>query len=264
LRRLLIRPGAIGDTILCLPAMEWLRTTFTEVWASGPACPLIRFADRVRPIAGTGLDLIGIGVEPPPHTIELLRGFDEIVSWYGANRTEFQDAVGAQGLPFRFLPALPGTNEGLHAADFFLRQVQGHGPAIPRIACPRSPGRFAVIHPFSGSARKNWPLDRFRELAGRLPVPVRWCAGPEEPLEGAVRFDDLYELACWLASASLYIGNDSGITHLAAAVGTPVVSVFTATDPAVWGPRGENIRILEGVPTVDEVLTACYGSANAT
>ncbi len=87
-----------------------------------------------------------------------------------------------------------------------------------------------MIHPFSGSARKNWPLERFRELAARLAMPVRWCAGPEEALNDAVRFENLYDLACWLSSARVYIGNDSGLTHLAAAVGVPVVAIFGPTD----------------------------------
>jgi ADP-heptose:LPS heptosyltransferase len=58
-----------------------------------------------------------------------------------------------------------------------------------------------------------------------------------------VRIENLYELACWLASARLYIGNDSGITHLAAAVGTPVLALFGPTDPDVWAPRGANVRV---------------------
>ena len=77
-------------------------------------------------------------------------------------------------------------------------------------------------------------------------------------MEGAERFDNLYELAKWLASARLYIGNDSGITHLAAAVGTPVVAIFGPTDPAVWAPRGERVAVVSGgsldAIEVDEVL----------
>jgi len=57
------------------------------------------------------------------------------------------------------------------------------------------------------------------------------------------RIDDLYELAQWLAGARLYIGNDSGVTHLAAAVGIPVLALFGPTDPAVWAPRGANVRV---------------------
>ncbi|MFN0106091.1 MAG: glycosyltransferase family 9 protein, partial [Bryobacteraceae bacterium] len=72
-------------------------------------------------------------------------------------------------------------------------------------------------------------------------------AGPEEPLDNAHRFDSLYDLACWLMGASLYAGNDSGITHLAAAIGVPVVAIFRASDPAIWAPRGPgSITILGG------------------
>jgi ADP-heptose:LPS heptosyltransferase len=236
LRRLIIRPGAIGDCILALPAMEFLQADYTEVWVPSAVVPLIRFADRVRSIAGAGLDLLGLpDVEPRPGLIDTLRSFDSIVSWYGANREEFRAA-----LPATFLTALPGPNDREHCADFFARQVGAPTPAIPRLPIP-SPDRedYVVIHPFSGSARKNWPLDRYRELAGRLPFPVRWCAGP-----GAVHIDDLWELACSIASARMYIGNDSGITHLAAATGVPVVAIFGPTDPTIWAPRGENVRVV--------------------
>ncbi len=259
MRRLLIRPGGIGDCILSLPALECLRTDFTEVWIRGDAAPLIRFADRVCAIASTGLDLLGLpDTAPPPGLLERLRSFDSIVSWYGANRAEFREQIARLKLPFQFLDALPPAGERIHCADFFLKQAGCSGPAVPRILVPPAPhGDFAAIHPFSGSPRKNWPLDRYRELAERLELPVRWCAGPEERLDDAVRMDNLYDLACWLATARIYIGNDSGITHLAAAVGTPVVAVFGPSDPAVWAPRGDSVQVIHGkLPeiTVDQVL----------
>jgi ADP-heptose:LPS heptosyltransferase len=88
-------------------------------------------------------------------------------------------------------------------------------------------------------------MKRFEELAALLSprLPVQWCAGPEEALAGAVRIDDLYDLACWLAGARVYIGNDSGITHLAAAAGTPVVALFGPGNPRVWAPRGR-VRLI--------------------
>jgi heptosyltransferase-3 len=261
LRRLIIRPGGIGDCILSLPAIEFLRTDHTEVWVPSSVLPLIRMAEA-RSIASTGIDLLGLpGIQPAPDLIAKLRSFDSIVSWYGANRAEFRGQVAALGLPFQFLNALPEPGAKIHAADFFLRQAGGEGRAVPRIDFERSErGEYAVIHPFSGSARKNWPLERFRELADRLAMPVRWCAGPEETLEDAVRFDNLYELAGWLGSAQVYIGNDSGITHLAAAVGTPVVAIFGPTDPIVWAPRGERVSVIQSVSldavSVAEVLAA--------
>lgn len=251
MRRLIVRPGAIGDCILALPAMEALRAGYTEVWVAAQNVPLIRFADRVQAISTTGLDLAGLpGVEPPPALLRRLAEFESIVSWYGANRPEFRAAMAS--FPFRFLPALPGP--GMHAADFFLRQVaETTAPAVPRIPCPAGADDFVALHPFSGSAKKNWPLERYRAVARALPLPVQWLAGPEESLEEAARFDDLYALACRLARARLYIGNDSGITHLAAAAGAPVLALFISTDPAVWAPRGPRVRVLAGDIPADRV-----------
>jgi hypothetical protein len=248
-RRLVIRPGAIGDFILSLPALECLKTDTLEVWSASRNLPLLRFADRLRSIASTGLDLLGVA-EPSPSLIEELRGFDSIVSWYGANRPEFRELVHRLEIPIAFFPALPPADSAIHAADFYLEQVRAIAPCasdgIPRISCRADREDFAVIHPFSGSPKKNWPLARFRELARKLErrMPVRWCAGPDDPpLEGAARVDDLYDLACWLAKARLYIGNDSGVTHLAAAVGTPVLALFGPTNPEVWAPRGSHVRV---------------------
>jgi heptosyltransferase III len=260
-RRLIIRPGGIGDCILSLPAIEHLRSNYTEVWVPSAVVPLIRFAEA-RGLPSTGIDLLGLpGVDPPAGLIARLRQFDSIVSWYGSNREEFRGQVIELGLPFQFLAALPDPGAKMHAVDFFLKQAGGDGSAVPRIPCePRGQGDFAVIHPFSGSARKNWALSRFRELADRLALPVRWCAGPEESLppeliDNAMRFENLYDLACCVRSARVYIGNDSGITHLAAAVGTPVVAIFVTTDPSVWAPRGERVRVVSGI-AVDQVLEA--------
>ena len=250
MRRLVIRPGAIGDFIMALPALECLRADYLEIWTAGPNVPLARFADCVRSIASTGLDLLGI-TEPSGRLLEELRSFDSIVSWYGANRPDFRELVGSLGLPVTFHCALPPLESTMHAVDFYMQQVGGGPGAIPRIRCEEKRENFAVIHPFSGSPGKNWRLEKFRTVAPSLErvMPVRWCAGPDDPpLEGAVRIEDLYELACWLAGARLYLGNDSGITHLAAAVGTPVLALFGPTDPAIWGPRGPNVRIARFEP----------------
>jgi ADP-heptose:LPS heptosyltransferase len=265
LRRLLIRPGAIGDCILSVPALECLRADYTEVWVRSEVAPLIRFADCVRSIASTGLDRMGLaGVAAPLELVASLREFDSIVSWYGSNREEFRECVRQLSLSFRFMEALPPAAGHVHAMDFFLKQAGCSGAAVSRIELPPGPkSNFVVIHPFSGSARKNWALERYRELARGLEMPVRWCAGPEEQLEDAVRIDNLYELACWLQTARLYIGNDSGITHLAAAVGVPVVAIFGPTDPQVWAPRGDRVRVVSGnldEIAVEQVLASAVGN----
>lgn len=240
-RRLLIRPGAIGDVVLSLPELEAARADYTEVWAQRAVLPLIRFADRTRVIADTGLDLVGV-VEDAP--LDALRPFDSIYSWYGANREEFRDAV--RDLPFTFFPAFP-LQTG----------------AVPQIEVQAAPvENFAAIHPFSGSAKKNWPLENFQTLADRLHWPVQWIAEPgaSDGLHGAVRIGDLYRLACHLSTARVYIGNDSGISHLAAAAGAPVVAIFLSTDPKIWAPRGPRVIVLEN-PNVDQAVDAARRAA---
>lgn len=233
MRRLLIRPGAIGDFILSLPILEAARADYTEVWAPRAVLPLVRFAEKTRAIIDTGIERLGVveGARVPA-----LETFDSIYSWYGYHHAEFRDAV--KHLPFEFFPALPP------------------GPGIPHLPVPPgAKGDFVVIHPFASSVAKRWPMDHFRALAAAL-GNVKWLAGPEEPLECAERIEDLYELACWISNARLYVGNDSGISHLAAAVGVPTLAIFLASDPKVWAPRGPHVRVLER-PGLDEVaLTA--------
>jgi len=246
LRRLLIRPGAIGDCIVALPALQHLKTDYTEVWAPSAIVPLIRFADRVQRLP-SAIDRLALpGLEPPIALLGYLRTFDSIVSWYGTNQPEFRARIKELGLPFEFFPALPQSSNGLHVVDFFLKHVGAPFGEAPRIDVTPVQNGSIVIHPFSGSPRKNWRMAKFRAVAEHLKGPVSWCAAPHEPLAGAVKIPDLYELACWLAGARVYIGNDAGITHLAAAVGAPVVAIFGPTDPGLWAPRGPRVRIVAG------------------
>jgi heptosyltransferase III len=262
MRRLLIRPGAIGDCILALPALQQLKAEYTEVWVPSAVVPLIRFADCVRAIGSTGLDLVAVGdLDIPAPLRASLTGFDSIVSWYGANRMEFREVLRSLGVECDFYRALPPADFDGHATDFFAQQVGAPLGLTPKIGIMASGHRSTVvIHPFSGSARKNWPLGRFRELASRLSRQVEWTAGPEEKLPEATRFDDLGELAQWMAGADLFIGNDSGITHVAAALGMRTLALFGPTSPRTWAPRGENVQVLHADPlqrlSVESVLEA--------
>ncbi len=245
MRRLIIRPGAIGDCILSFPALEHLVTDYTEVWVPSPVVPLIQFADAVRSIASTGLDLVGIPDRDIPDRLgAVLQSFDSIVSWYGFNRPEFRNTMLSLNPNCEFHPALP-CDFSFHVTDFYAAQVGAPLGLIPRIRVAEQKLRdSAVIHPFSGSKSKNWPLDRYQELAGCLPYEIDWLAGPEEHLPEGRRFENLAELAAFVAVARLYIGNDSGITHLAAAVGVKTLAIFGPKSPKIWVPRGKNVEVI--------------------
>jgi ADP-heptose:LPS heptosyltransferase len=240
-KRLLIRPGAIGDFIVSLPALQHLKAAYTEVWCASQNVALARFADRALSIHSAGLNRIG--VLAADDVFHHLRSFDEIVSWYGTANEEFREAV--RGLPFRFFAAVPPATTRQNATEFFCAQV-GAPDTLPRIDTGIEPREgFVILHPFASSPTKRWPLEHYRRLAEML-GEVSWCAGPGEVLDNAVRLENLFELARWIARARAYVGNDSGITHLAAAVGTPVVALFGPTDPVIWSPRGPQVRVVSG------------------
>jgi hypothetical protein len=79
MKRLLIRPGGIGDVIVSLPALEWLKTDYTEVWVPSATVSLIQFADKVVSISASRLDMLTDGF------VQRFQQFDEVHSWYKSN-----------------------------------------------------------------------------------------------------------------------------------------------------------------------------------
>ncbi len=273
MRRLLVRPGAIGDCLCSLPALYHLRGDQTEIWTNGAVAPLVGFGDRVRSLAGTGFDRLGIpGVIASLELVEILRGFDEILTWSGHNQPALRDRAHKLDLPIHFFPALPEHGAPIHVSDFILEQtIAWHGArsepeewiqpsgrrflltrtcaeAQPNVINRRGARPLVVLHPYSGSALKNWPLDRFLRLAESLSTKadIRWCASLEDPLPDSLaasawRHPDLCSLARDLTKATIYVGNDSGITHLAAMLGIPTVVFFGPMNPVQWLPRGSRV-----------------------
>jgi ADP-heptose:LPS heptosyltransferase len=127
--------------------------------------------------------------------------------------------------------------------------------------------RWVAVHPGSGSAIKNWSVERLAALIEWLPSTVGAStlvlAGPADEDAVArllaqlstppplVRDLPLPELAAVLQHADAYLGNDSGPTHLAAILGRPTLALFGPTDPALWAPRGPRVRVLRHAPLAD-------------
>ena len=138
--------------------------------------------------------------------------------------------------------------------------------------------RFVAVHPGSGALEKCWSIFRFAEVIKRLweqNNPVLLLSGPAD----TERVDDLLkylsltptpeifkmltcapllEVAQHLQQCNSYLGNDSGITHLAAMLGVPTVAIFGPTDPKIWRPMGPFVKVIQGYSledvTVDEVM----------
>lgn len=220
-----------------------------------------------------------------------LRSIELVISYIPDDDGRFRSRLLAAGAG-RVLYRSPCVPVG-HAVDYFLGLLDEFGrpgTAIGRLCLPdrtvglrsfvaEPGGKIVALHPGSGSRRKNWAPAKFLELAIQVrqeglgqPVfllgeaesecaPLLHDGTPPIPcIEGI----GLLELAGFLRACDAYVGNDSGVTHLAAALGLPVVGLFGPTDPAVWAPRGDNVRIVgcagkAGMPPameVADVLTA--------
>lgn len=145
-------------------------------------------------------------------------------------------------------------------------------PAPP----PPAAGAPIVLAPGSGGRAKCWPRTHWLQLAAGLAAAGRALAvlvGPVEaerddprawPWPTAVSFLadlPLPVVAARLAAAAVFVGNDSGTTHLAAMLGAPTVALFGPTDPAVWAPTGPRVRVLGGGDPTAVVDVAAVGAA---
>ena len=172
----------------------------------------------------------------------------------------------------------PFPPSNIPVVDYHLSLFPGHvrdEDRIPRIFVSITEMEApvpVVLHPGSGSEKKNWPFERFVELARRLADQgerVAWVLGPAEegitpPAGDAVwRSLSIRELAARVARCRLFVGNDSGVTHLSGAAGCSTVALFGESDPRTWAPRGKRVSVVASVThgmkgiSIEDVLRVC-------
>ena len=273
---LVIRGGAIGDFILTLPAIAALRRQFPRAWLEVLGYPHIvrlavagRLVDRAqyieaRPLAGFFARHGQLAQEMEDYFSE----FDLIVSYLYDPDGIFQGNVGrCTPAPFIAGPHRPDEKSGLHAAKAYLQPLERlaifDADPVPRLTLEREPAAvsYLALMPGSGSPRKNWPesnwadllrflidetpldlllvgaeaeAERLRRLAAALP-PARFRLARSLPLP---------ELGSLLQGCAGFIGHDSGISHLAAALGLPGIVLWSDTIVEVWRPPSPRVAIL--------------------
>jgi heptosyltransferase-3 len=295
---LVVRGGAIGDFILTLPAITALRNTFTGAHLEVLGYPVVAelaqaggLIDGFRSIeAGPLSRFFARDAKPDPAWVEYFESFNLIISYLYDPDAIFRTNVGcASKAQFIQGPHRPDEQCDTHATAVFLKPLEqlaifDTDPA-PRISVPKKsasaeatlgPGKWIAIHPGSGSERKNWKLDRWFTVLQWVQTKTDWnvllVGGEAEGnrlaelsvvlAEQRVRFAErlpLADLAALLAQCHLFLGHDSGITHLAAATGCQVVALWGPSKRAIWQPlhqKPENLRILEAPAGDLEQLTA--------
>ena len=281
-RRILIaRGGALGDFILTLPAIHALRDAFPDAEINLLANKAISSLaletveiDDIRSLDVSGLVPVFIrGGDLPEKWQEYFRQHDLVISYLHDPEKSFETNLRDLGVARVVAGPSKIAADGPHAAIQLAEPLRELGIAIsdfaPRLQISERARKDArqklgsssliALHPGSGSARKNWPMENWIALIAYLierNVPVTIIGGEADRsqiVELQNRFKNelvafaidwpLRDLAALLAG-SMFIGHDSGVSHLAAATGAASLVLFGPTNPQIWAPRNENARVL--------------------
>ena len=260
---LILHPGALGDVLQAAPALSGLR-------AAAPDAPLLFVGQpRIGRLLAAldvvteahGFDSLGIEAlftrEPVPETLRALAArCNRVLSWFGSREPLYRERLAS--LARETIVAPPVPEDETPVWRHLLGTLEPWGVAAPeppaplRLAGPPPAREGLVVHPGSGAAWKQWPAERFADVihavTARRPLPLIIHQGPADhaaagalaarlttPLVRLVE-PDLPALAAVLAAARVYLGADSGVSHLAAAMGAPDVILFPAATRRRWAP----------------------------
>lgn len=265
-RTLVVHVGGIGDLILTFPALRAL-SKLGPVEIAGPLERAQLAVDAGCAVAAHDLDAIGLYSafsSPAPSLRSFLQNFQRAVVWMRDPDEVLKKAFGKCGVyDFTSVAGIPPPEWEAHASEYFLEQLGVHAgdDLVLRPRWNARNSRGAIIHPGSGAAAKNWDMNNFLQVAQALKVDCEWILGPAEEglkLSANARVAPrrtLSELSGRLAKASLYVGNDSGVSHLAGSMGCPTIAVFGVTDPRIWEPLGPRVRVMGPPwPAPDDVI----------
>ena len=273
---LVLFPGALGDFLCFLPALLGLRARHrgTLVLVASPSLVDLLVLPDVEGVSidrREVADLFSPAAPVAAATRAVFGGFATAYSWTGSADAVFArrlaEATGGLVSVFAFRAVLPGE----HAAAYYARCAR----VVP---CHPSAGHIRqddawlagldearqtlvargvlVVHPGSGSRTKNWcgHLELVRRWSQRHDRRIALLCGPAEAHFGAHVGSEaqvflglsLAQVAALLRKATLYVGNDSGISHLAGVLGVRGAVLFGPSDPAVWAPMGGTLEVLRG------------------
>ena len=293
MRILIIRPGALGDTLMLAPALAEMKgREDIDLVARRPGL------DILRPFVREGMDYERGGwyrlfMDDPPLTPGL-QHTDLTVAFLSDQSERVRENLKAlvPGSSIQVFPPFPQKEESVHAAFYLAKSLAASGcPVSPARAieeavkrpllweepfpCPDS-NRRIVFHPGSGGASKNHPREFWaallRDFRGIVSdkAPLAVLLGPaEEPclsfyreqLSGdeteIILSPEIEPLLRLLKNATLYLGHDSGITHLAAMLGTPTIALFRTSNLDQWKPLGPRVEVIEEESSPDLIEEIC-------
>ena len=282
----IIRLRSLGDCVLTTPALHLLKRARPDLQIS------VIVEDAFAPVFESNPDVAHI---LPPSLVSINRWCPELaLNFHGGTRSALLTAASLAPIRaafnhFRFGPLynvripraqeILGVNRTVHTAEHLASAMFHLG--VPRQEIPRArlfaaPARatrpYAVLHPVASAPEKTWPAEKFQAVAEHLRREARvepvFIAGPGESLASfheyrCIAGAPLRQIKSLVAGASLFIGNDSGPAHMAAAFGIPVIVLFGPSDPQIWAPWKTESAVLHATDiagiSVDDVIGALAG-----
>lgn len=279
-RILVVRGGAIGDFILTLPVFAALRGRFPDTHLETLAYPHIAqlalaggLVDKIQPIEAQALaGFFARKGRLDPALSDYFSSFDLILSFLYDPDFIFRINVARCSLAqFIAGPYRPNEAEQFHAAEVFLKPLEKlaifDADPLPRLRIESdnglalTPGKWIALHPGSGSELKNWPETCWEQLVARLVESTDYffllvggeaesdrlnrlsAFVPAERLKVAMHLP-LVDLAKILKHCMGFIGHDSGISHLASAMGLRGLVLWGPARQHIWRPPSQRMTVL--------------------
>lgn len=266
----IVHLGGLGDWVLTWPVIQALRTQEPETAWIGVGKPdFMRLAVRFGILDGwmDGLTRDWIPFFDGSGYPDEVRPPDGAVVWMQENSGPVSLLKQKPMIRLAVVDPIPLDPQN-HISRIYAESISGQtGWRVQELQCAGFPihepaSHYSLIHPGSGGARKCLEPVFYsglsRLLLGHGFEKTAYILGPAEIERGLgdafadrewIRPDSVSGLADWLSNAALYIGNDSGVSHLSAFMGIPSIVLYTVTDPAVWGASGRRVlRIRAGGP----------------
>ncbi len=259
---LIIREGALGDLILTLPVVQSFKKEGFDVSIAGKGIYKEFFekhseVDKFYSVDSSFFLPIFSG-EKTQEIIKFFSDFDIIV-FYGSEKE-----IAGRILKEIFKKEIifhPVEKEKLkiHITDYLLlpvKKILKNVEKIPVLNIKKEKKEIFVIHPGSGSKNKNYGKEKFFEVVKKLKnEKLKILLGPAEyddfkwwkekiGDDNIVKTESLEKVITLAGKTKIYLGNDSGITHLFAACGVKTIAIFGSTSPFIWSPRGKNVRVV--------------------
>ncbi len=304
MKTLIHHDGALGDALLSLPSIDAIKAVSSSIHFQGrqDVAAFLKETGYVDAGSSSGASAYAsLYTTVSADARKFLSQFDRAFVFTTRSDSSLAANIGAVIPNTRTIRTIPPDDTKIHVALHRLAQLFPDRPSAeaPILKCPRAyldsahsliedsgcaDGRMLIaVHPGSGGTAKRWRLDRYFELVEKFrkschPFFLLFSGPAEEPSmkKKIARFslgcDDvlpisdrkLIEAASLLSLCSLYLGNDSGFTHLAAAMGCSGIALFGPTDPVLWKPAGSRVEVVSaGFPgSVDEIdMASVYEKA---